>query len=262
MQSNHLILCRPLLLLPSIFPSIRVFSNESVLNIRWPKYWSFSFSISPSNEYSEPISFRINWFDLLAIQGTLKSVLQHHSSKASILWPSAFFMVQLSHPYMTTGKTTALTRLNFASSNRYISDTLIPVLCLVIQLCPTRGNPMDCSSPGSSVHGDSPGKNTGVGCHALLQGIFPTQGSNPGLAHCRQIPSEQPRKPCIYLLSLHLSREAGANGIITDIFIYLVGDMSQWNSSNHHQEDCPIYPYPEQVMQLHTPPHHIKMHSK
>ena len=99
----HLILCRPLLLLPSIFPSIRVFSNESVLCIRWPKYWSFSISISLSNEYSELISFRMNWLDLLAVQGTLKRLLQHHSSKASNLWCSAFFMVQLSHPYMTTG---------------------------------------------------------------------------------------------------------------------------------------------------------------
>ena len=110
MPSNHLILYCPLLLLPSIFPSIRVYSNESVLPIRWPKYWSFSFSISPSNQYSGLISFRIHWLDLLAVQGTLKSLLQHHSSKASILWRSAFFIVQLSHPYMTTGKTMALTR--------------------------------------------------------------------------------------------------------------------------------------------------------
>ena len=112
MPSNHLILCHPLLLLPSIFPSIRVFCSESVLRIRWPKYWSFSFSISPSNEYSGLISFRIDWFDL-AVQGTLKSLLQHHSSKASILQLSAFFIVQLSHPYMTTGKTIALTRRIF-----------------------------------------------------------------------------------------------------------------------------------------------------
>ena len=104
MPSNHLIHCHPLLLLPSVFPSIRVFCNESVLCNRWPKYWSFSFSISPSNEYSGLISFRIDWFDLLAVQGTLKSLLQHHSLKASILWHSAFFMLQLSHPYMTTGK--------------------------------------------------------------------------------------------------------------------------------------------------------------
>jgi len=113
MPSNHLILCRPLLLLPSIFPSIRVFSNESVLHIRWPKYWSFSFSISPSNEYSRLISFRMDWFDLFAVQGTLKSILQHHSSKASSLQCLAFFIVQLSHPYMTTGKTIALTRWTF-----------------------------------------------------------------------------------------------------------------------------------------------------
>ena len=113
MPSNHLILCRPLLLLPSIFPSIRVFSNESVLHISWPKYWSFSFSVSPPNEYSGLISFRVNWFDLLAVQGILKSLLQHHSSKASILRHSVFFTVQLSHPYMTTGKTISLTRWTF-----------------------------------------------------------------------------------------------------------------------------------------------------
>ena len=113
MPSNHLILCRPLLFLPSIFPSIRVFSNESALHIRWPKYWSFSFSISPSNEYSGLISFRMDRLDLLAVQGTLKNLLQQHSSKASILWRSAFFIVQLSHPYMTTGKTIALTRRTF-----------------------------------------------------------------------------------------------------------------------------------------------------
>ena len=111
--SNHLILCHPLLFLPSIFPSIRVFSNESALHIRWPKDWSFSFSISPSNEYSILISFRIDWFDLLAVQGILKSLLQHHSSKASILRSSAFFIVQFSHPYMTTGKTITLTRWTF-----------------------------------------------------------------------------------------------------------------------------------------------------
>ena len=107
---NLLILCHPLLLLPSIFPSIRVFSNESALHIRWPKYWSYSFNISPSNEHPGLISFRMDWLDLLAVQGTLKSLLQHHSSKASILLCSAFFIVQLSHPYMTTGKTIALTR--------------------------------------------------------------------------------------------------------------------------------------------------------
>ena len=113
MPSNHLILCHPFLLLSSIFPSIRVFSNESVLCLRWPKYWSFNFSISPANEHSRLISFRIDWFDLLAVQGTLKRLLQHHSSKASILWHSAFFMVQLSHPHVTTYKTIALTRWTF-----------------------------------------------------------------------------------------------------------------------------------------------------
>ena len=113
MPSSHLLLCHPLLLLPSIFPSIRVFSNESALHIRWPKYWSFSFNISPSNEHSELISFRMDWLDLLAVQETLKSLLQHHSSKASILRHSAFFIIQLSYPYMTTGKTIALTRRTF-----------------------------------------------------------------------------------------------------------------------------------------------------
>ena len=113
MPSNHLILCRPLILLPSVFPSISVFSNESALHIRYPKYWSVSLSINPSNEYPGLISFRMVWLDLLAVQGTLKSLLQHHSSKASILWCSAFFTVQLSHPYITTGKTIALTRWTF-----------------------------------------------------------------------------------------------------------------------------------------------------
>ena len=135
MPSNHLILCHPLLLLPSIFPSIRAFSKESVLCIRWPKYWRFSFHICPSNQHPGLISFRMDWLDLLAVQGTLESLLQHQSSKASILQCSAFFIVQLSHLYMT----------------------------------------------GSSVHGIFPGKNTGVGCHFLLQGIFLTQGLNLGL---------------------------------------------------------------------------------
>ncbi|CAI9167874.1 unnamed protein product [Rangifer tarandus platyrhynchus] len=134
MSSKHLILCHPLLLLPSIFPSIRVFSNQSVLLIRWPKCWSFSFSISPSNEFSGLTSFRIDQLDLLAGQGTLKSLIQHHTSKASFLWCSAFFMVQLSHPYMTTGP--------HSESESEIA-----------QSCPTLCNPVDCRSPGSSIHG-------------------------------------------------------------------------------------------------------------
>ena len=113
MPSSHLILCRPLLLLPPVLPSIRVFSNESTLHMRWPKYWNFSFSISPSNEHPGPVSFRMDWLDLLAVQGTLKSLLQHHSSKASIFPCSVFFTIQLSHSYMTTGKTIALTRWTF-----------------------------------------------------------------------------------------------------------------------------------------------------
>ena len=124
MPSNHLILCRPLLLLPSIFPSTRVFSNESALHIRCPKYWSFSFNISPSNEHPGLISFRMDWLDLLAVPGTLKSLLQHHSSKASILQRSAFFTVQLSHPYMTTGKTIALSRWTFVGK----------VMCLLFNI--------------------------------------------------------------------------------------------------------------------------------
>ena len=138
MPSSHLVLCRPLLLLPSIFPSIRVFSNESALRIRWPQYWSFSFSINPSNEHPGLISFRMDWLDLLAVQGTLKSLLQHHSSKALMLWHSAFFIVQLSHPYMTTGKTIALTAAATAKS---------------LHSCPTLCDPIDGSPPGSSVHG-------------------------------------------------------------------------------------------------------------
>ena len=138
MPSNHLILCHPLLPLPSIFPSIRVFSNESDLHIRWPKYWSFSFNISPSSEHPGLISFRMDWLDLLAVQGTLKSLLQHHSSKASILPRSAFFIVQLSHPYMTTGKTIALTAAAAAKS---------------LQSCPTLCYPIDGSPPGSPMPG-------------------------------------------------------------------------------------------------------------
>ena len=134
MPSNHLILCHPLLLLPSIFPSIRVFSNELVLSITWPKYWSFSFSISPSNEYSGLISFRINWLNLLAVQGTLKSLLQHQNSKASILWCSVFFIFQPSHTYLTTGKIIALTRWTFVG--KVISLFLNMLSRLVIAFLP------------------------------------------------------------------------------------------------------------------------------
>ena len=156
MPSSHLILCRPLLLLPSIPPSIRVFSNESTLRIRWPKYWSFSFSISPSNEQPGRISFRMDWLDLLAVQGTLKSLFQHHSSKASIFQRSAFFTVQLSHPYMTTGETIVFSSLCYCccwvasvASDSVWTYGLQPARLL----CPW----------------DSPDRSTGVGCHALLQ---------------------------------------------------------------------------------------------
>ena len=149
MPSNHLILCHPLLLLPSIFPSIRVFSSESGLHIRWPEYWSFIFSINPSNEYSGLISFRMDWLDFLSVQRTLKSLLQHHSSKASILQRSAFFIVQLSHPYMTTGSESCSVMFDFLW-------------------------PHGLYSPWNS-----PSQNTGVGSNFFLQGIFPTQGLNP-----------------------------------------------------------------------------------
>ena len=156
MPSSHLILCHPLLLLPPVPPSIRIFSNESTLRMRWPKYWSFSFSISPSNEYSGHISFRMGWLDLLAVRGTLKSLLQHHSSKASILQPSAFFMVQFSHPYMTTGKTIALTR--FSS---------------VAQSCPTLCDPMNRSMPGLPVHHHLP-EFTQTRVHRVSDAIHPS----------------------------------------------------------------------------------------
>ena len=150
MPSNHLILCHPLLLRLSIFPSIRVFSNESVLHIRWPKYWSFSFNISPSNEYSGLISFRMNWLDLFAVQRNIKSLLQHHSSKASILWHSALFMVQLSHPYMTTGKIIALTRWTFVSK---VMSLLFNMLSrLVIAFLPrSKCLLISCLQPPSAV---------------------------------------------------------------------------------------------------------------
>ena len=138
MSSNHLILCHPLLLLPSIFPCIRVFSNESVLRIRWPKYWSFSFNISPSNEHPGLISFRMDWLDLLAVQGTLRHLLQHHSSKASILQHLAFFTVQLSHPYMTTRKTIALTRWTFVG--KVVSLLFNMLFRLVIAFLPSSKN--------------------------------------------------------------------------------------------------------------------------
>ena len=148
MPSNHLILCRPLLLLPSIFPSIRVFSNESVLHIRWPKYWSFSFNISPSNEYLGPVSFRMDWLNLLTVQGTLKSLLQRHSSKASILRLSAFFIVQLSHPYMTTGKTIALTRQTFVGN---VISLLFNVLSRLVRAFLPRSKHLLISSPSAVI---------------------------------------------------------------------------------------------------------------
>ena len=155
MPSNHLILCCPFLLPPSIFPSIRVFSNESVFRIRWPKYWSFSFSISPCNEYSGLVSFRMDWLGLLAVQGTLKSLLQYHSSKASILPCLAFFIVQLSHPYMTTGKTIALTRQTFFDKVMSLLFNMGPAAAAAksLQLCLTLCDPIDGSPPGSPVPG-------------------------------------------------------------------------------------------------------------
>ena len=161
MPSNHLVLCCSRLLLPSIFPSIRVFANKLAFCIRWPEYWSFSFSISPSNECSGLISFRIDLFDLLAVQGTQESS-PTPQLQASVLPCSAFFMVQLSHPYMTTGKT-------------------MKVKVKVVQSCPTLCNPTDCSP------WNSPGQNTGVGSLSLLQGVFLTQESIQGLLHCRWI---------------------------------------------------------------------------
>ena len=153
MPSNLLILCHPFLLLPSFFPSIRVFSNESALHIRWPKYWSFSFSISPSNEHSGLISCRMDWLDLLAVQGTLKSLLQHHSSKASILWRSTYFTVQLSHPYMTIVKIIALTRWTFVGKVMSLLFIFSSVqFSSVSQSCPTLCCPMNCSTPGLPVH--------------------------------------------------------------------------------------------------------------
>ena len=152
--SNHLILCHPLLLLPSIFPSIRVFSNESALRIRWPKYWIFSFNISPSNEHPGLISFRMDWLEIFAVQGTLKSLLQHHSSKASILQCSAIFIVQLSHPYTTTGKTIALTRRTFVGKvMSLLFNMLFAATAKSLQSCPTLCDPIDGSPIGSPIPG-------------------------------------------------------------------------------------------------------------
>ena len=150
MPSNHLILCCPLLLLPSVFPSIRVFYNESVFYIRWPKYWSFSFSISPSNEYSGLTSFRTDWFDLLVVQGTLKSLLQHHGSKASILQCAVFFMVQLSHPYMTTGKTIALNRWTFVGKVMSLLFNMLSRLPLTQTCLDVSRRLVDCGPQGST----------------------------------------------------------------------------------------------------------------
>ena len=198
MPSNHLILCCPLLLLPPIHPRIRVFSNESAVHIRWPKYWSFSFSISPSNEHPGLISFRMDWLDLLAVQGTIESLLQHHSSKASVLWHSAYLIVQLSHPYMTTGKTIALTRRTFVDKvmallfnmlSRLVITFLPRSKCLLISWLQSPSavildphNKVSHCFPNYFPWGD------GNRCHdlsflkvgslSLLQGIFPTQGSN------------------------------------------------------------------------------------
>ena len=187
MPSNHLILCHPLLLLPPIFPSIRVFSNESVLHIRWPEYWSFSFNMGPSNEHSGLISFRMDWLDLLAVQGTLKSLLQHHSAKASILQRSDFFIVRLSHPYMTTGKTIALTRWTFVDKvmslllnmlSRLVT-TFLPrskrsvQFTSVTQSCLTLCNPMNCSTLGLPVHQQLP-EFTQTHVHQVRDAIQPS----------------------------------------------------------------------------------------
>ena len=152
MPSIHLILCHPLLLLPPIPPSISVFSNDSTLRFRWTKYRSFSFSISPSNEHPGLISFRMDWLDLLAVQGTLKSLLQHHSPKASVLWHSAFLTVQLSHPYMKTGKTIAFTRWTFVGKVMSLLFNMLSPFSSVAQSCPTLCEPMNRSTPGLPVH--------------------------------------------------------------------------------------------------------------
>ena len=195
LPSSHLILCHPLLLLPPIPPSIRVFSNESTLCMRWPKYWSFSFSISPSNEHPGLISFRMDWLDLFAVQGTLKSLLQHHSSKASILWCSAFFTVQLSHPYMTTGKTIALTGQTFVG--KVISLLFSMLSRLVITFLPRSKHLLISwvQSPSAVILEPIKIKSATVSpvspsiSHEVMgpDAMIPTQGMNPALLHCRQI---------------------------------------------------------------------------
>ena len=175
MPSSHLILCHPLLLLPPLPPSIRVFSNESALHIRWPNYWSFSFSIIPSKDHSGLISFRMDWLDLLAVQGTLKSLLQHHSSKALILRRSAFFTVQLSHPYMTTGKTIALIRWTLVCK---VMSLLLNMLSRLVITGLISKSSLTLVTPGrvalqAPLFIYFPVKNTGVGCHFLPQGIEP-----------------------------------------------------------------------------------------
>ena len=181
--SSHLILCHPLLLLPPIPPSIRVFSNESTLCMRWSKYWSFSFSISPSNEHpglygpmNTQNTFRMDWLDLLAVQGTRKSLLQHHSSQASILRCSAFFTVQLSHPYMTTGKTVALTRWTFVGKVISLLFNMLSAAAAaakLLQSCPTLCDPMNCSTPGLSVHHQLP-EFTQTHVHRVSDAIQPS----------------------------------------------------------------------------------------
>ena len=171
MPFNHLILRHPLLLLPSIFPSIRAFTNESALRIKWSKYWNFSFNISPSNEHPGLISFRMDWLNLLAIQATLKSLLQHHSPKASILQCSAFFIVQLSHPYMTTGKTIVLTIWTFVDKVISLLFNMPSAAANSLQLCLTLWDPIDSSPPGSPIPGILQARilNPILGCHFLLQ---------------------------------------------------------------------------------------------
>ena len=213
MLSNHLILCHPLLLLPSIFPSIWVFSNESALHIRWPKYWSFSFNISPTNEHSGLISFRMNWLNLLAVQGTLKSLLQHHSSKASILWRSAFFIAQLSHPYMTTGKTI---KLNISTSAYNTDCSPLKFYFPSITMCSVASVVSHSLWLWTVAH-QAPlsmgfsRQEYWRGCHVLLQVIFPTQGSNPCLLPGR--------------------------------WIFIFPPLNHWGRPSHHHTIDTLYPF-------------------